>query len=274
MVVQQIAEREDLKIIHSHIQILFAGQIGREEGALFDLVGADADGETMALPQLIDPRTYAPELLETDFYANATVLAQQLLGPEARLKGDHALVKPALHGAATPWHQDDAFRDGAYRHDEVSIWLALQDTDAINGCIAFVPGSHLKPILPHRSFNGDLSVHALECAGGWPEEDVRPCPMQAGDCSVHTNRTLHGAGPNMSDQPRYAYVLVFGAPPIKLPAPYRHEWLQNKREARLRRRRAWFLRGGLIVHGWRRLRQIPQIGLQEFVRRLRAGRTR
>jgi hypothetical protein len=31
-----------------------------------------------------------------------------------------------LNGAATPWHQDEAFRDPAYDYAEITIWMPLQ----------------------------------------------------------------------------------------------------------------------------------------------------
>jgi len=268
LTIRQIVDPTSVAATRARIVDLFENRTGREEGAFFDFAGNDDDDAAMTLPQLIDVRNYAPELTASVFYKNALAVARELLGPEAKFVADHALAKPARHGAITPWHQDDAFREGFYAHNEISVWLALQDTDASNGCLSFVRGSHLKPVLPHRSYGGNERVHALECFDGWTPDQVELCPLRAGDCTVHTNRTLHGAGPNTSPDPRYGYVLVFGTPPNKLPAPLFHPWLRNKQEARLERRRAWLMRGGAIVHGWRRLRQARQIGYKEFMRRL------
>ena len=270
VVVRQITDDSTLQRIRGRILDLFAARTGREEGALFDFAGTDLEGEAMRLPQLLDVRTYAPELMATTYFENASAIARQLLGCEARLVADHALFKPALSGASTPWHQDDAFRADPYEHQEISIWLALQKTDHSNGCLAFVPGSHKQPILPHRTPDGDGRVHALECVEGWSQADIIECPLSAGDCTIHTNRTLHGAGPNGSGEPRYGYVLVFGTPPKKLSSPPFRPWLANKQELRFKRRRAWLRRGGLVVHCWRRARQIRQIGVRESARRLQS----
>lgn len=268
LVARQVADELSVKIIRARIVKLFAEQAGRREGSFFDLTGTDEDGKEMGLPQLLDVRSYAPELMVTDFFANASRLAVQLLGKQAKFVADHALMKPSHHGATTPWHQDDAFREGIYKHNEISIWLALQETDQTNGCLTFLPGSHLLPVLPHRSFSGNRKVHALECEFSGPPDKSVACPLSAGDCTVHTNLTLHGAGPNISPQPRYAYVLVFGTPPERMSTPYNYPWLAEKQEVRLQRRRNWLRRGGVLVHGWRRIRQINHIGLREFSRRL------
>jgi ectoine hydroxylase-related dioxygenase (phytanoyl-CoA dioxygenase family) len=268
LVAREIADTASVQVIRARITQLFAEQAGRREGTFFDLTGSDEDNKEMGLPQLLDVRSYAPELIETVFFANASRLAVQLLGANAKFVADHALVKPAHHGAVTPWHQDDAFREGIYKHNEISIWLALQETDDTNGCLGFIPGSHRFPVLPHRSFNGNIKAHALECVSGWPRDKAVYCPLHAGDCTVHSNLTLHGAGPNTSPHARYAYVLVFGTPPERMSAPYNYAWLAEKCETRLERRRNWLRRGGLLVHGWRRIRQVNQIGLREFTRRL------
>jgi hypothetical protein len=41
-------------------------------------------------------------------------------------------------------------------------------------------------------------------------------------------------------------------------------WLEGRMTPRMKRRRAWMRRGGLIIHSWRRLKQIKQIGLHEM----------
>jgi ectoine hydroxylase-related dioxygenase (phytanoyl-CoA dioxygenase family) len=36
------------------------------------------------------------------------------------------------------------------------------------------------------------------------------CPIKAGDCTIHHPLTIHGTGPNLTDEPRLAYGLAFG----------------------------------------------------------------
>ena len=264
----QISPPSDVAFIRQRLQQLFDQRVGHEEGLFFDFAGSDEQPDEMRLPQLLDVRNFAPELVKTTFFRNAAEVARQLLGPDAAFKADHALCKPPRDGAETPWHQDDAFRNLDHDHNEISIWLALQDTDRENGCLGFVPTARDADILPHRWVGGDGRIHALECHEGWSKNDVVWCPLQAGDCSVHTNRVVHGAGPNASARPRMAYVLIFGTPPVKATVPRYHPWLQDKAEPRLQRRSRWLRRGGFAVHAWRRFKQLPQIGVPEMARRV------
>src|SRR5688572_24682520 len=62
---------------------LFRRRVGRETGDQFDLAGTDEEGVEEALPQILGPSRYAPELTQGLLFANAQALAKQLLGQEA-----------------------------------------------------------------------------------------------------------------------------------------------------------------------------------------------
>ena len=61
------------------------------------------------------------------------------------------------------------------------------------------------------------------------------CPLPAGGCTVHHNRTMHYAGPNTSDQPRRAYILGFGMPAKKRAQPLDFYWNRTKQTPREQR---------------------------------------
>src|SRR6188474_703645 len=66
---------------------LFQQRAGREVGDQFDLAGTDEEGKEAALPQILNPVKYAPELAEGLFRVNALAVVQALLGPEATMGG-------------------------------------------------------------------------------------------------------------------------------------------------------------------------------------------
>ena len=76
----------------------------------------------------------------------------------------------------------------------------------------------------------DPTVHGLVT------DDVDPslavaCPIPVGGATIHTCRTMHYAGPNTTDQPRRAYILVLGAPAEKIKTPAERPWQDEEREA-------------------------------------------
>jgi hypothetical protein len=259
----------EVRAIRQTLVRLHTTNRGFREGALFDAIGTESTDEPWRFPQIMHPRSFAPTLVRGEFFRTAEAIARQLLGDGVRFKADISLQKPALIGAATPWHQDEAFQDPAFDYQEVSFWLALQPTDASNSCMEYIPGTHHGPVLPHGFAGGDSRVHALECIEGFdPAGSVR-CALPSGGCIIHTNRTLHAAGPNISERDRFAYVLIFD----RVPTPAREQrafpWQAAHNPARSQREKAWRRHGGLVVHLWRQRNRLRLYSLDHLMFDLR-----
>ena len=243
----EISTPSEVEQLRGIFDRLFSSKAGRERGAQFDLAGTDEDDRPAALPQILNPVEFAPELAQTVFRANALSVARQLLGPETIPWFEHAILKPANYGAATPWHQDEAHRnDHGCEYEQLSIWMPLQEATAANGCMQFIVGSHRGPVLEHRSPGNDPRVTALECIGDFDPATARLCPLPAGGATVHHSRTLHSAGPNHSDIPRRAYILAFRGPSRPNPAFQGYPWNAAKKTAAQLRASRWKNRGGTL----------------------------
>ena len=229
-----ITTPEEVEWLRRIYDRLFDSRAGREAGDQFDLGGADEEGEEAVLPQILNPSKYAPELKEGLFRTNASAIARQLLGPEVRPAGEHAILKPAQTGAETPWHQDEAYWDPTLDYTSLSIWIPLQPATPENGCMQFVPGSHLHQVATHHTINHDPRIHGLEV----DEVDTSAavaCPIPAGGATIHHNRILHYAGPNNSDIPRRALILMFGLKPAQRSEARDFSWNTQKQTAREQR---------------------------------------
>jgi Phytanoyl-CoA dioxygenase (PhyH) len=81
----------------------------------------------------------------------------------------------------------------------------ISDYDAIdNGCMQFVPGSHLARTCPGACAARCCTSNKLAArrrAG---------CPLEVGVATIHLPKTLHYAGPNNTDTIRYAWILQIG----------------------------------------------------------------
>lgn len=240
LVLERISTDAEVARLGEIFDRLFAARAGWERGAQFDLAGTDEEGRPPALPQILNPPQFAPELEQTEFRAHALAIAKQLLGPEAHGWFEHAILKPAGYGAPTPWHQDEAHRyDPGVDYEQISIWMPLQEARLDNGCMQYIPGSHRGPILEHRSPGNDPRVSALECAGGFDPAQAVPCPLPAGGAVIHHCRTLHGSGPNRSELPRRAYILAFRGKATSAPERAPFPWLAEKHTAAQQRQAAW-----------------------------------
>jgi phytanoyl-CoA hydroxylase len=170
------AEVDEIERIFRH---LFDVRAGWKEGHFYDMAGSEQNGD-FKLPQMLHLTKYAPELLRTVFWANADALAKGLLGPTAHFSFDHGINKPVRPDSQTPWHQDQAFHAVGSRIENITIWLPLQDVTPDNGCLKFIPGSHLTGMVKHRNYQNDSRIEGLEAIDVNNAEAVfAPCPKAA-----------------------------------------------------------------------------------------------
>ena len=230
--VDALTTQEEVQRLCNVYDDLFNRRAGRERGDQFDLAGTDEEGKEAALPQILNPGHYAPVLREGLLFANACATARQLLGPDAVFGGDHAIFKPAERGAATPWHQDEAYWDPALEYNSISIWIPLQEATLENGCMTFVPGSHTWEVMPHHSIGHDPRVHGLEI-DDLPDPSLAvACPLHPGGATFHLSRTLHATGANTTTIPRRAYIMGFSTPAKPRENVRDFYWNRMKRTAR------------------------------------------
>ena len=225
---------------------IFAERAGREEGNQFDLAGTDEEGKQAALPQILGPSRYAPELAQGLFRVNGLAIAKQLLGEDAILMGDHAIFKPAHYGSVTPWHQDEAYWNPMMDYNSFSLWMPLQEATIENGCLQFIPKSHRLEVLAHHSIGHDTRIHGLEVEGA-DVTDAVPCPLPTGGCTIHHNRTLHYAGPNHTEIPRRALIIGYGVPPTPRSSNRRFPWNDAKQTPREDRARTAAEQAGKVI---------------------------
>jgi ectoine hydroxylase-related dioxygenase (phytanoyl-CoA dioxygenase family) len=236
LVLPSITTADELARLREIYDRLFAERAGRAEGNQFDLAGTDEEDQQATLPQILNPSRYAPELNDFLFKRNAKAIAVQLLGGECTV-GEHAILKPPRYGAATPWHQDEAYWNPDLEYNSLSIWMPLQDVTEESGCMQFLPHSQHQGVLPHHPISNDPRIHGLE-VDHLDAEQVVACPISAGGITIHHCRTLHYAGPNLSDEPRRAYIQVFGLPTKKRVEGRDFYWQRMQHTARMERRKA------------------------------------
>lgn len=134
--------------------------------------------------------------------------ASQLLGGPVRFWHDQLFVKPPHHGGAVAWHQDYSYWTRTKPLAHLTCWIGLDDSTPENGCVQYVPGSHLWPDLPKPALAGDFEAIKAEL----PEEikhQFKPvcATLSRGESSFHHARTMHGSGANTTNLPRRGTVI-------------------------------------------------------------------
>ena len=236
--VECIATEQEIGEIRALYDRMFASRTGRSVGDHYDLAGADEEGKEPLLVQILQPSKYFPELKETALYRNVGGLIRQLLGPEAKFFGDHAINKPPRHGAETPWHQDEAYWDPGRDHNAISVWIPLQPATIWNGCMHFIPGSHRLDVLEHQPIGNDRRVHGLEVIPGiFDFSTAVACELPAGGATFHGGRMLHYTPGNTTEDYRRALIIMGGLATVPRSAPRRFPWIERQDTARAQRAR-------------------------------------
>jgi hypothetical protein len=117
-------------------------------------------------------------------------------------------TKPSRHGGngLTDFHQD-FITFAVDRTGGMTFWIPLEAYGPEAGTMSFVSRSHSLGVL------GDYTTYGSDGVfGAYPElrelEMTEPLTYELGDISVHSHLTIHGAGSNMMDKPRWAYALL------------------------------------------------------------------
>ncbi len=168
--------------------------------------------EDFAVVNVMLPRKYHPPLQGNVYERRASSIAEQVCGPGMVIDYDQLLAKrPGRTDAVFAWHQDQAYWPATPDTRTASFWLAIDDSTIANGCLRFVPGSHLEASLrPHRPLHGDRGKsHTLVAEVDPARDEDRPVPIARGDVTVHHERVIHGSGGNTTGGWRRAYVLAF-----------------------------------------------------------------
>ncbi|WP_029109985.1 phytanoyl-CoA dioxygenase family protein [Mycobacterium sp. URHD0025] len=117
-------------------------------------------------------------------------------------------TKSSRHGGngATAFHQD-YITFAVDRTGGMTFWIPLEPYGPEAGTMSFVNGSHRLGVL------GDYTTYgggdALEAFPELRDLDMsEQMTYELGDITVHTHLTIHGAGANVMDRPRWGYLLV------------------------------------------------------------------
>lgn len=199
-----LADPSDIEEVRALLDPLFAKFGTLPDKYALDLAARDAG--TPRIPDINRPLQLEPRLRGTNVFRHSRSLARHLLGAPVFCTFDHAICKPPQNAAATPWHQDQAYAGFPRAPKAVHIWIPLQTATKENGCMWFVTASHHQGLIPHSRVEG---TRATLVASNVAESTAVCCPVALGGATVHTPLTLHMTGPNITLEPRKAWILHF-----------------------------------------------------------------
>jgi ectoine hydroxylase-related dioxygenase (phytanoyl-CoA dioxygenase family) len=167
-------------------------------------VAFDADEETRRSPSTACSRSSTVRaehpLPQAAVQPKILDVVEDLIGPNIMLFHDQALFKPAHHGGAVTWHQDNDLLENAGPQALVSCWITLDDATRENGAMLGNPRQPPQAAVARQD-----------------GEERRPCSTSrtrsmrakavrhrraAGGCMFHHCQTLHYTQPNETPNQR------------------------------------------------------------------------
>jgi hypothetical protein len=142
---------------------------------------------------------------------NAAVLdaVEDLIGPHVLLFGASIFAKNGQDPRFVSWHQDSAYF-GLTPHQEVTAWIAFTDSRPESGCLRVLPRSHLGPDLQHvETYAQDNMLGRGQTIQGLDDSAAVDLVLEAGQFSLHHERTAHHSLANRSDDRRIGFAFFY-----------------------------------------------------------------
>ncbi|KAF5841530.1 hypothetical protein DUNSADRAFT_12458 [Dunaliella salina] len=221
-----LSEEEMSSLIDPAYYAFLRGDIKVPEKDVCDL-GAAGNRKHVApaLVSINSARNHHPAWKGSALEKKCESLAEQLMEAEdVELDFDQIQAKrPSCRDSVLPWFQERAYLPEGLPEEcenSVSFWLAVTDVPVEAGCLRFIPGSHLSDLRRHTAVRAPANEEeaaqqaevdvprALKALVGKGERAAL-VPIQRGDIVAHSDRVVHGSGPNLSSQWRCSYLINF-----------------------------------------------------------------
>jgi len=159
-----------------------------------------------------------------DIATDARILdhVQDLIGPDIICWASAILSKKPHDPKQVPWHQDASFWSLSPART-VTVWLAIDDADAANSAMRFIPRTHTMGALETASTDS-ASVFHIETAGADDLGQPFTNSLRAGQISLHADMLVHGSLANTSDRRRCGLTLRYCPPEVRITDA---EWAQG-----------------------------------------------
>ncbi len=164
-----------------------------------------AEKQLLQIMQLCERNIHFRRLL---YHERILDVIEDLIGANIQLFHDQGLFKPAYQGGEVYWHQDNAYWRCS-PPNLVSCWLTLDDVDAENGAMQFLPGTHFQAQEHSHAHASDTLLDLGDQVGN-AEPFVADLP--AGGIAIHHCQVLHHTAPNRTDRQRRALAIHYMVP--------------------------------------------------------------
>ena len=128
---------------------------------------------------------------------------EAVIGPNILMQSADIFIKPPNGKKHINWHQDANYW-GLDPFELVTGWIALTDVFPQNGCMNYLPRSHLNNKIHHNETFDKLSdlTRGQEIDLNIDKNKEVPVILKAGQMALHHCLLAHRSGPNLTDKCR------------------------------------------------------------------------
>ena len=139
-----------------------------------------------------------------------------ILGPDILVFAAEFFIKEPHTTQVVSMHQDLTYWGLGAIDGLVTAWIPFSPATRASGCMDFVRASHKNAILPHEDTfdKNNMLSRGQEVRVDVAEADKTAIELQPGQMSLHHGLTIHGSGPNTSDDRRIALVVRYVRPDL------------------------------------------------------------
>ncbi len=162
-----------------------------------------------SLKQLQDLQIYDPFFSEILYNSRFEEIAKMLLEVKVIGKTIEYFNKPPKIGKPTPPHQDGYYFN-LKPPQAITMWMALENVDLENGCLRYIPGSHLTGMRQHGRSQTIGFSQGITDYNDQDRMNEEVFPVKPGDLLIHHSLTIHRADGNKSNtRSRKAIGLIY-----------------------------------------------------------------
>jgi non-haem Fe2+, alpha-ketoglutarate-dependent halogenase len=147
---------------------------------------------------LLDEVTHDSKILD---------VVQSIIGKNILVCGTTLFIKNANEKGFVSYHQDAKYI-GLKPYNWVTAWVAVTDSNELNGCMRMWSGSHKDNLKDHdQMFNEGNLLTRGQTVNNVPIKKTTPLILKAGQMSLHHPTVVHGSDLNKSDDRRIGFVI-------------------------------------------------------------------
>ena len=134
-------------------------------------------------------------------------VVESIIGKNILICGTTLFIKNPQEKGFVSFHQDATYI-GLEPHNWVTAWLAITDSNEVNGCMRMWSGSHKDRNKHHEQKydEGNLLTRG-QTVENVPIDKTTPLILKAGQMSLHHPTIVHGSGLNKSNDRRIGFVI-------------------------------------------------------------------